>query len=50
MTLMRLTHIEKRLERLMTSRSKRRTAIPQGGTVATASRKIKIRKRKATRL
>jgi len=49
MILMRLTHIEKRLERLMTSRSKRRTAIPQGGTVA-PTRKTKLRKRKANRL
>jgi hypothetical protein len=41
MILMRLTHIEKRLERLMTSRPKRRRA---------SARKIKIRKRKANRL
>jgi len=35
---MRLTHIEKRLERLMTTRSKRRRS---------SVRKIKLRKRKA---
>lgn len=41
MILMRLIHIEKRLERLINSRSKRRR---------TSSRKIKLRKRKANRL
>ena len=40
MILMRLIHIEKRLERLMTMRSKRRRL---------SARKIKSRKRKATR-
>ena len=46
MILMRLTHIEKRLERLMASRPKTR----RQSAVATAARKIKIRKRKANRL
>jgi len=41
MILMRLTHIEKRLERLMAARSKPRRP---------AARKIKFRKRKVTRL
>ncbi len=40
MIIMRLIHIEKRLERLMTSRSKRRRS---------SARKIKLRKRKVTR-
>jgi hypothetical protein len=45
MILMRLTHIEKRLERLMTCRSKRhRTATPRRG-----SNNKKLRKRKANR-
>ena len=47
---MRLTHIERRLERLLASRSKRRvTAIPRCGAVAPTSRKTKLRKRKANR-
>jgi hypothetical protein len=41
MILMRLIHIEKRLERLMASRPKRRRD---------SAKKIKIRKRKANRL
>jgi len=40
MILMRLIHIEKRLERLMAARPKRRRS---------STRKIKIRKRKANR-
>jgi hypothetical protein len=45
MILMRLIHIEKRLHRLMTARSKRqRTA-----TERRAYNKLKIRKRKANR-
>ena len=40
MILMKLIHIEKRLERLMNSRSKRRRP---------SARKLKLRKRKATR-
>ena len=46
MILMRLIHIENRLERLMAARPKRqRTAIERRG-----SNKIKVRKRKANRL
>ena len=50
MILMRLIHIEKRLERLMTARSKSNARRSRnGGTVANASQKIKLRKRKANR-
>jgi len=48
MILMRLIHIEKRLERLMTSRPKRhRTAISQRRD--RGYNKLKLRKRKANR-
>jgi hypothetical protein len=48
MILMRLIHIEKRLERLMAARPKRqRTAIPRPRD--RGSNNIKLRKRKANR-
>jgi hypothetical protein len=50
MILMRLIHIEKRLERLMTARSKRRRLRQGfGGQGRASNRKIKLRKRKANR-
>jgi hypothetical protein len=45
MILMRLIHIEKRLERLMTARSRR----PRAATERRGCNKIKLRKRKANR-
>jgi hypothetical protein len=47
MILMRLIHIEKRLERLMAGRFK--AVIRRQSAVATTPRKIKIRKRKGNR-